>query len=172
LKADYFFIDTKDQILYDGANINYPNTFRHGLELELKTEFFDVIEAFLNYTYQRATFEHGNHSGKNIPLVPRNKLSFGFHLKPTEGININLICNYVGQRVALSDLDNNGPRLKGYFTTDLNIMFKVKEISIAGSVKNMFDKEYFSNGAYYGDGADSYYPAPERRFELTVSAKF
>jgi iron complex outermembrane receptor protein len=177
-KMDYYFIDTKNEILYDpasgafGANVNYPNTFRHGLELEVNGQLFDVVSAFLNYTYQQAKFAGGSYSGKNIPLVPSNKISFGFNIKPIESVNIDLISNYIGQRVAGSDMDNSGPKLKSAFVTDLNIEVKVKDISIVGSIKNMFGAKYFSSGFHYGPGADYYYPASERRYELSVSCVF
>ena len=182
--ADYFFINTKNEIFLDpdpdrnkgtneSQNVNYPSTFKHGLELEINAKVFDYLSTFLNYTYQKAVFKKGAYSGKDFPLVPNNKISFGFDIMPTEGLNINIINNYVSERYFSNDMNNEFSKLKSYFTTDLNIMFKVKELYIAGGIKNLFGFKYNSNGvSNFNNGNQNFYPAPERRFELTVSAKF
>jgi iron complex outermembrane receptor protein len=171
VNASYYFIDNKNEIYYDQsvpANTNYPRTVHQGLELEARANIFEKINAFFNYTFQKAYFVGGKYAGNTLPLVPMNKISAGISVNPVEQFNINMICDYVGSRYPASDQANAYPELKSYFTTDLNMSFKLKNVRVYGSIKNVFDAKYFSTGLY----RTSFYPAPERRYEGGVSLTF
>jgi iron complex outermembrane receptor protein len=172
VNASYYLIYVKDEIYYDPnppyINTNYTRTVHQGLELEARANIFKKIDAFFNYTFQKAYFVGGKYAGNILPLVPVNKISAGINVSPVEQFNINLICDYVSSRHPASDQVNAQPELKPYFTTDLNMSFKLENVHVYGSIKNIFGAKYFSTGSY----GTAFYPAPERRYEGGVSVMF
>jgi len=174
-KAAYYAIDTKKEIYFDPVafrNTNYKNTFRHGLELEITAEIMGKAELFFSYTFQKAFFAGGTYAGKTIPLVPQNKISAGVTVNPVEYLECNLICNYVGSRYLPGDHSNLNPKLKEYFTVDLNAAVTIDKLRFFISIKNLFGERYFSSGNYNTWTGEAFYPAPERYFEGGVSLSF
>jgi len=174
VNASYYFILNKGEIYLEPStqtNTNYPRTVHQGLEFEARANVFEKIDAFFNYTFQKAYFVGGKYAGNTMPLVPMNKISAGISVSPVEQFNINMICDYVGSRYLTSDQANAQPELKPYFTADLNMSCKLKNVRIYGSIKNVFGAKYFSTGVNAWNG-QSFYPAPERRYEGGVSLTF
>ncbi len=175
LSSCYYLIDNKNEIYYDPVtytNSNYHHTIHHGLELEAKLNCFEKIFPFVSYTFEKSFFVEGMYAGKTMPLVPENKISSGIDIKPITGLTINYTVNYVGSMFLSSDQTNSVPRLKAYTTMDLNIFFEVDHLRIFGSIKNICDSLYYSNGVKDWIGNSAYYPAPGRSFEGGVTVFF
>ena len=90
----------------------------------------------------------------------------------------------------MSNTESNISKLSSYSTTDLNILYTIKnsayfsEIIVTAMINNIFNKEYVSNGYYYtyddtwsdpnsittieGTG---YYPQAKRNFLLGLTFK-
>ena len=90
----------------------------------------------------------------------------------------------------MSNTESNISKLSSYSTSDLNILYTIKnsayfsEITVTAMINNIFNKEYVSNGYYYtyddtwsdpnsittieGTG---YYPQAKRNFLLGLTFK-
>ncbi|HNX91627.1 MAG TPA: TonB-dependent receptor [Candidatus Omnitrophota bacterium] len=175
VKADYYLMDVNNEIYYDPItymNQNYNRTIHHGFELEGRANILKKVEPFLNYTFEKAYFVGEQYAGNDIPLVPENKISGGFDIKPIVGLNINFSTNYVGSRYLASDQANTAPKLKSYVTMDAGFCYEYKNFKIFGAIKNMFDVQYYSNGIKDWQGYEAFYPAPGRTFEGGVGIRF
>jgi len=94
---------------------------------------------------------------------------------PVKGFQIAFLSKYVGEQF-MDNYETPSAKLKSYFTSDLNISYEwninkvFKSIVFNGLVNNIFDKEYVSNGAMYGD--PYYYPQAGINFLVGATLKF
>jgi len=174
-KAAYYLMDTKNEIYYDPiffANQNYHQTIRHGFELEAEAAILDKITGFFRYTFQKAFFVGGKFASKNVPLVPRDKVTGGFNVKLIEPLNINCEINYIGSQWIASDQMNNVSKLKSHVTVDAGVSFDLKNIRFFGTVRNLLNEKYYLNATKNWQGNPAFYPASEMGYEWGVSLKF
>ncbi|MFH1552123.1 MAG: TonB-dependent receptor [Candidatus Omnitrophota bacterium] len=175
VKAAYYLIDNKNEIYYDPvvfANSNYHHTIHHGFELEAQADIFESIEGYFTYTFQKAFFVGGKFASNTIPLVPRDKITGGFNVRPIDPLNINFAVNYLGSRFIASDQFNTVSKLKSHVTLDLGISFEIKNMRFFGTVRNLLNEKYYMNATRNFLGNPAFYPAPERNYEWGVSVKF
>lgn len=172
INANVFLMDVENEIYLDPTNMqnqNYEGETRHeGIELEARLDLLDgKLKPFGSWVVQKSYYRCGMYDDNDIPFVPRNKMSAGITISPIEGLNWTANINHVGSRYLISDHGNLAPKLKKYTTVDTKLDYKYKYISIWGAIKNAFDKEYFAYGVTNATGtAETFYPAPERRFEV------
>ncbi|NQT00370.1 MAG: TonB-dependent receptor, partial [Candidatus Omnitrophica bacterium] len=178
LNADYYWMQTRSEIYFDPAafsNSNYsPKTMRRGMELELTSSFFeDALRPYLNYIYQKAYFKGGKYADGRIPLVPKQKISAGVTFPFSDNLEWLVALNYVGSRFKVSDQNNIAPKLKPYTTVNTKLSYLKDNLRIYFALKNIFAEKYYSYGVTNSAGtAETFYPAPERRFEAGVNFSF
>ena len=178
LNADYYWMDTRSEIYYDPAtwsNANYsPKTRRRGVELELSASFLNnTLKPYLNYIYQDAYFKGGKYADNRIPFVPKTKISAGVVLPCSERFQWLLALNYVGSRFKVSDQKNIVAKLKPYTTVDTRLSYQKDNLRIYLAIMNLFAEKYYSYGVTETTGMrETFYPAPERRFETGVDFSF
>jgi len=176
--ADVFLMDVRSEIYYDPStykNSNYsPKTRHYGLETEAMLNLFDgKLNPFFNWTLQESFFKGGPYSGNQVPFVPKNKISAGVTISPIDGLDWTTGLNYIGSRFKISDQNNIAPKLKDYAIFNTKLGYTHKYGNIWGSIKNIFDKKYYAYGVTNSTGsAETFYPAPERRFEAGISITF
>lgn len=104
-------------------------------------------------------------------VIAGNQLIF----LPVKNFQVALLSKYVGEQF-MDNYETPSAKLKSYFTSDLNISYEwninkvFKSIVFNGLVNNIFDKEYVSNGAMYGD--PYYYPQAGINFLVGATLKF
>ena len=178
LNADYYWMETKNEIYYDPssfANTNYsPRTIRQGIELETHSSFAgDRLKFFLSYLWQQAYFKGGIYANERVPFVPRHKLSSGATVKILDNLGCSFVLTYVGSRFKVSDQKNIAPKLKPYLTLDTRFSYEWKDANLYFAIDNLFDKKYYAYAVTNGTGtAESFYPAPERRYKGGIAIKF
>jgi iron complex outermembrane receptor protein len=176
--ADVFLMDVKSEIYYDLStyeNSNYsPKTRHYGLETEARLNLLDgKLNPFFNWTLQESFFKGGTYTGNQVPFVPKNKISTGVTISPINGLNWTTGLNYIGSRFKISDQNNIASKLKDYAIFDTKLAYTHKYGNIWGAIKNVFDKKYYAYGVTNSTGsAETFYPAPERRFEAGMSVTF
>ncbi|MDP8297008.1 MAG: TonB-dependent receptor [Candidatus Orphnella occulta] len=177
---DGFLMDVKSEIYFDPdpatyKNSNYsPKTRHYGLEAEARLNLLDgKINPFFNWTLQESFFKGGIYAGNQVPFVPKSKISTGITISPIKGLDWTTGLNYIGSRFKISDQNNIAPKLKDYTIFDTKLAYTHKYGNIWGAVKNVFDKKYYAYGVTNSTGsAETFYPAPERRFEAGMSITF
>jgi iron complex outermembrane recepter protein len=175
-----FLMDVKDEIYFDPdpsvyTNANYkPKTRHYGIESEARVSLADGrINPFINWTLQESFFKGGIYAGNQVPFVPKNKISAGITVTPLEGLHWTTGLNLVGSRFKISDQKNLAPKLKSYTTIDTRLSYDYKFVNIWGGIKNIFSKRYYAYAVTNATGTvETFYPAPERRFEAGMSLAF
>lgn len=97
LKASYFLIDLKDEILFDsttrtnlapfGQNANVAETRRTGIELRFDAKPIEEIELYGGYTWTQAWVRKSNPggtfvNGRSLGQVPEHRFVMGTTLRP------------------------------------------------------------------------------------------
>ena len=133
VRDEILFIVT-DPLLFFGRNENISRTLRRGIELSLKARYQKWLDAFINYTAMKATFEtdvllfSGQvKKGDELPLVPRHRVGVGINTYPIEGLTVSLFGNYVGSQFMQSDEPNQAKKINDYFVLNSRIAYQWKQ---------------------------------------------
>jgi len=183
VSASLFQTDTRNEIRFDPgtfANTNYSVTQRRGVELQ--TTWQDE-RWFLrgNFSYIQAKFLNGDRAGvplagKDIPLVPRNKIGVSADVQLGHNYNLGAKLNYTSdQFMANDEINAFGRKIPSYSILDLNVRKHIGAWTLAFKVNNALDKEYFTfavNSTTVGQDNFNFYPLPERSLFLTVDYAF
>jgi iron complex outermembrane receptor protein len=163
-----------NEIAYDasadgnyGGNINLDPTKRQGIEASVRQSFSSEIDVGAFATVKKANFVSGNYVGNSVPLSPNKTYSLrsSWRFKPAQVISVNL--TYTGSQQIGSDY-SNANSMPSYFVTDIHYIYKVPEWELQFSVKNAFNKDYYSyaTNAYtdYTTRYTALYPDMKRNF--------
>ncbi len=156
-----FYMPVRDEILFvitdpislTGRNENISRTLRRGIEVSLKSGYGKWVDAFLNYTVTKATFEtdvllpSGQvKRGDELPLVPRHRVGVGVDFHPVEGWTLSLLGTYVGSQFLLNDEPNQFKKLADYFVLNSKIAYEQKYWTAYVTVNNLTNKKYATSG--------------------------
>jgi len=178
----FFQIDMEDEISADPVTWEQKNlgeTRHRGVELSFSYRPNDAAYFYGNYNYQKATFENGDHSGNDIPLVPHHQATLGFDLSLGH-VYLSPSVRYVSEAYLGGDDKNSVEKLGGFGVYDLYLRYEGEENIPGGpkisgfiGVKNMFNKEYCGYGIYdnFVD-ATFYYPSAGREFFFGATLAF
>ena len=160
-KLALFYMPVKDEILFIvtdpinffGRNENISRTLRKGVEFSLKGHYKQWVDAFINYTATKATFEtdvllfSGQVTkGDELPLVPRHRVSTGVNVHPVEGLTLSLFGTYVSSQFLLGDEPNQGKKLADFFVLNSRIAYEQKYWTAQLMLNNMTNQKYSSSG--------------------------
>ena len=181
----FFYMPVKDEILFVvtdpvnffGRNENVSRTLRRGLEFSLKGRYQQWLDAFVNYTATKATFEtdvllfSGQvKKGDELPLVPRHRVSIGVNVHPLDNLTLSLFGNYASSQFLLGDEPNQGKKLAGYFVLNSRIAYEQKFWAVQLMLNNMTDRKYSSSGIITNQ--PYFVPAPGFNAFASVSFKY
>jgi iron complex outermembrane receptor protein len=181
----FFYMPVKDEILFVvtdpvnffGRNANVSRTLRRGLEFSLKGRYQQWLDAFVNYTATKATFEtdvllfSGQvKKGDELPLVPRHRVSIGVNVHPLDNLTLSLFGNYASSQFLLGDEPNQGKKLAGYFVLNSRIAYEQKFWAVQLMLNNMTDRKYSSSGIITNQ--PYFVPAPGFNAFASVSFKY
>lgn len=191
LNTNVYYLDFKDQLVLTGEldEVGFPirqnsgNSFRLGLEIDANltlSEKFSLrpnIAISSNKNIDFIEDQNGtltNIGNTNISFSPDfvggNVLTYS----PSKSIDLSLFSKYVGRQF-LTNTDSN--ELDAYFVNDLNIQYRLENISIlksiifTGQVNNIFDVDYENNG-YVFFGESFFYPQAGINFLVGATLNF
>ena len=152
VRDEILFIVT-DPFLFFGRNENISRTLRRGMELSLKARYQKWLDAFLNYTAMKATFEtdvllfSGQvKKGDELPLVPRHRVGVGVNTYPVEGLTVSLFGNYVGSQFMQSDEPNQAQKIADYFVLNSRVAYQWKQWTGYVNFNNLTNRKYSTSG--------------------------
>ena len=152
VRDEILFIVT-DPILFFGRNENVARTLRRGIELSLKARYQKWLDAFINYTAMKATFEtdvllfSGQvKKGDELPLVPRHHVGVGVNTYPVEGLTVSLFGNYVGSQFMQSDEPNEAKKVADYFVLNSRVAYQWKQLTGYVNFNNLTNRKYSTSG--------------------------
>ena len=204
--SNLYYMGYKNQLVLTGAlddvgspiRENSGKSYRMGIELESVYKATNKlnISANISLSENKNVDYKTNYNGvitdwgdTDISFSPNVISSAGIQFSASQDLTFTLLNKFVGNQY-MSNTESNISRLSSYSTTDLNILYTIKnsayfsEIIVTAMINNIFNKEYVSNGYYYtyddtwsdpnlittieGTG---YYPQAKRNFLLGLTFK-
>jgi iron complex outermembrane receptor protein len=184
LRAAAYYIKVKDEIHLDVysigiGNTNLPPLRRYGLELEAHGRV-STVDLSAAYTLAYAEFTDGTLNGvaldgKDVPLVPRNKLSLGALWHISEQTQLSADANYVSSQLMDNDETNSfEQQIPAYTLVNLKLTHQIGNWQLAAAVNNLFDQDYYTYAVHstYVDDRFAAYPLPGRNGWVSVEYTF
>ena len=204
--SNLYYMGYKNQLVLTGAlddvgspiRENSGKSYRMGIELESVYKATNKlnISANISFSENKNVDYKTNYNGvitdwgdTDISFSPNVISSAGIQFSASQDLTFILLNKFVGNQY-MSNTESNISKLSSYSTTDLNILYTIKnsayfsEIIFTAMINNIFNKEYVSNGYYYtyddtwsdpnlittieGTG---YYPQAKRNFLLGLTFK-
>ena len=204
--SNLYYMGYKNQLVLTGAlddvgspiRENSGKSYRTGIELESVYKATNKlnISANISLSENKNVDYKTNYNGvitdwgdTDISFSPNVISSAGIQFSASQNLTFTLLNKFVGNQY-MSNTESIIPKLSSYSTTDLNILYTIKnsayfsEIIVTAMINNIFNKEYVSNGYYYtyddtwsdpnlittieGTG---YYPQAKRNFLLGLTFK-
>ena len=204
--SNLYYMGYKNQLVLTGAlddvgspiRENSGKSYRTGIEIESLYKATNKlnISANISLSENKNVDYKTNYNGvitdwgdTDISFSPNVISSAGIQFSASQDLTFTLLNKFVGNQY-MSNTESNISKLSSYSTTDLNILYTIKnsayfsEIIVTAMINNIFNKEYVSNGYYYtyddtwsdpnsittieGTG---YYPQAKRNFLLGLTFK-
>jgi len=186
VRDEIFFIATDPLDPFSGRNENIDKTLRRGIEATLKARIDKWIDAFINYTFTKATFDSDFFvpginfldpprlvkKGDELPLVPRHRVGAGINFRPLEGLTLSLFGTYVGEQFQLRDEPNQSKKLAAYFVLNSRIAYQWRHWTAHVALNNITDRKYSTSGILVGDPFNESFRVPAPGFNLFTGLTF
>jgi outer membrane cobalamin receptor len=139
LSTAIWYLFSEEEFVYVGdAGIVEPSgeSERYGVDFGIRYQLTDNIYFDSDATFTRARSLESNAGEDYIPLAPNFTLAGGLAFTNLGRFSGGLRYRYIADRAANED---NSIVAEGYFVSDLNINYKVKDITFGVAVENLFD---------------------------------
>lgn len=174
------------QVDFEGRPIrrNVGNSFRTGLELEANKRIFNNQVNLLanvalsnnrniDYIEPNAEGVLTNFGNTQIAYSPNIVSTFGLEYRPVNNTMIQMLNRYISEQYVTNTGAADG-KLADYFLTDLVLnwqpnLFPSVQLELMAMINNLWDREYVSNGYYYGETI--YFPQAGRHFNIGLKVR-
>jgi iron complex outermembrane receptor protein len=176
-----YWLNLNNEIAYDpsdtsvspfGQMFNLPPTRRLGVDLAMHTVVTQSLSMDAQAGYVDGRFISGVHADKRIPTVSAFNVSLAATYAHQSQWFITLNEQYHSWFYAFEDLDNVGPKMPGYFLTNVALQKRWKKLDFNLSLNNLLDKHYvrFANHFEVPFSSTEYFPGDGFNFlfKLTV----
>lgn len=137
-----WYLLSEDELVYVGdAGIVEPSgkTQRYGIDLGFRYQLTKWLYVNSDATFTKAKSVNSPSSENNIPLAPKVTVTGGMSINNYHNFSGGINYRYIGDRAANED---NSIVAEGYFVTDANINYMIKDITLGLAVENLFDTEW------------------------------
>ncbi|QTE23419.1 TonB-dependent receptor [Polaribacter cellanae] len=142
LNTAAWYLFSEEEFVYVGdAGIVEPSgkSERFGFDLGIRYQFTDWLYLDTDATFTRARSLE-NASGEDfIPLAPDFTMAGGLSFNNLGNFSGGLRYRYIDDRPANED---NSIVAEGYFVSDFNINYKMKDITLGLAIQNIFDVDW------------------------------
>jgi iron complex outermembrane receptor protein len=187
-EVNLFYMKYKDQLVLTGkindvgayTRSNIPNSYRAGIELSGKLEFYSWLSANANITlsenkvidfteyiddYDNGGQKTNLYYNADIAYSPSVIGAYSINIKPLKHTEVKLMGKYVGKQY-LDNTNLKSRSLRDFYVQDIRIDYDYKKnTSLFFQVNNLFSKKYEPNGytfSYIYGGSQTtenyYYP--------------
>ncbi len=189
LEANYYLMNYTDQLVLTGKLDNVGNpiranvgkSYRTGIELSGLVRIYDQLVWNANVTLSMNknkdyVFDPAE-KGKDTNIILSPGVISGSQLTwSAGGFQTTLLSKFVGKQY-LDNTETESLTLDPYFVNDLRLGYSfrpkgIKSIDLSVLINNIFNEEYESNGATYGDGVAYYFPQAGTNFLAMLTVKF
>lgn len=188
-----FYLDFDKELLLErdssglGVWTNLGATSHTGVETGLSYDFGEWLDAlkgfkvYGNYTFTRAVFEADKFDGKDLPFYSRHVANLGMSYAIDQwSVNADMFAQSKQHSPGSTDVyqteesaDGRLGDIPGYSTYAVRAAYDFGKnfhgLKIGGSVKNLFDKQYFTRSS---DATGGKYVGQPRTFYLQTSFDF
>jgi iron complex outermembrane receptor protein len=184
MRAAMYYMKVEDEIHLDVystgiGNTNLPPLQRYGLELEAHGRAGSV-DMSAAYTLAYAQFTDGTLNGiplagKDVPLVPRNKVSLGAVWHISEQTRLSADANFVSSQLMDNDETNSfAQQIPAYTLVDLKLIRQFGNWQLSAALNNLFDQNYYTYAVHSSFSADRFnaYPLAGRNGWVSVEYTF
>lgn len=196
VRASFYTMDIENEIHYNPftlTNMNLSPTERRGLEIAGKFTLSRTLDFGVRYARAKARFKEGtytgyetndysyapfsaNLTGKNVPLVPKERLSLNLGWQLQAGTQLVVFANYVGAQNYDNDQANSFQKMPSYKTADIKVTHAIGSWKLSVGVNNVLDKSYYSYGVTNVSGSTpvryNVYPEDRRNAYVSVDYRF
>jgi len=182
LGITWYRTDMSDEITYvglfpTGYNQNIGQSRHSGVEVTGAWEPVKLLKIYGNATYQKAIFEEGINSKKEIPLVPHYLVNGGVEVRLPFHLTVRPEVRYVSSSYLSQDNANTGEKLGAYTLFDLNLDYtfflKGLQWKAFWGIENLTNVKYESFGIDMRPWSpNAYYPMPGTVFKGGLSCSF
>jgi iron complex outermembrane recepter protein len=174
-----FRTQTENEIYFDfarGVNANMDGAIiRQGAELGL-TWHWKALTLGGSFTRTNIDIDGGPYDGKNFPFVPENKATTTAMLQLGKGVALGFDAIYVGERVLVSDFNNDFEKVDAYMVVNAKIRWDWRRFTLFADLNNIFNEKYdaFSGLGYNAlwEVEPGHYPSPDFNFLVGITARF
>lgn len=180
-RLSVYRIDLDNEIAFNPLvfdNINLSPTRREGVEFEARTRVMPALDLFVNHAHVLARFRSGVYggtdlTGKTVPLVPRNALSAGVSWLTGPKTRLNATLRHVGEQRLVNDETNTQvQQIPAYTVADVRLAHQLAGWTLEAGVRNLFNRQYYTQGGVSGTGVIRVFPAAERNGYVSVQHSF
>lgn len=191
VEANYYLMNYTDQLVLTGKLDNVGNpiranvgkSYRTGVELSGMIRLADRLNWNANVTVSvnknnEYVLDPENDIKKNTTIILSPNVIAGSQIfwNAFSGFQAGLLTKYVGEQY-LDNTQTESLMLDAYIVNDVRLTYSftptgMKGIDVSLLVNNIFDVEYESNGATYGDGVAYYFPQAGINFLAMMTFKF
>lgn len=188
-----FYLDFEKELILErdaqnnGIWTDLGATSHKGVELGLAYDFGYLIDAleglkvYSNYTFTKAVAEAGNFKDKDLPFYSRHTANVGLGYKVDQWtVNADMFAQSKQHSPGSTDVyqtiesaDGKYGDIPGYSTFAVRTAYDFGQqfhgLKVAGGVKNVFDKQYFTRSS---DATGGKYVGQPRTFYLQTSFDF
>lgn len=195
LNAEFtvFYLDFDKELLLErdasgnGIWTNLGATSHKGVELGLSYDFENLadslkgLKVYSNYTFTKAISEAGKFEGKDLPFYSRNVANVGLGYTINQwSVNADMFAQSKQHAPGSTDVyqtqetaDGRIGDIPGYSTFAVRTGYDFGKdfygLKVAGGIKNVFDKEYYTRSS---DSTGGKYVGQPRTFYLQTSVDF
>jgi outer membrane receptor protein involved in Fe transport len=154
---------------------NIGRTRREGFELGMRARAAGRLEAYVNYSWTRATFQDSAtlatplppgvetvRPGDSLALVPRHRVNAGVTYHPWPWATLSIDLRYVGSQFLRGDEVNRQTPLPDYVVVGVGAAARFQRLEIFTRVSNLLDARYETVGTFAVNGRAP--GAPVERF--------
>lgn len=137
-----WYLYLQQEFVYVGdAGVVEPSgkTERYGVDFGVRYQFSDHLYFNTDATYTKARSIEEDEGNNYIPLAPDFTVTGGLSLQDYKGFSGSINYRYLDDRPANED---NSIVADGYFVTDINANYTIKNITFGVVIENLFDTEW------------------------------
>ena len=183
LSAMIYTLKTNNEIQlvpngYNQYNVNLPSVEHRGIKLSDRWQATDNLSFNGGVTYQTQKMSNGTvnttdgpltfNAGANMSGVPNWLVNLSANYQIATGVSTGVLMNYVGPQYYTGDIQNQYPKMPGYFVGDLYGQYKFSDSTLRLTVKNFTDNSYASFGGY-STSANKFYYYPNNPLAVYIS---
>ena len=163
----------ENEISYDPiqiANINLDPTQRQGLDLQAGYKISKTIRVSSAISVRDTKFMAGQFYKNAVPMAPKEILSLKADFDLSNKNMVSIIWRHISEQYIAGDFTNQNS-MPSYSLTDVRYSVSFYDLDISMTVKNLFDKSYFSY-ATMNSGSYAVYPDQGRSYFVNIRHKF